>query len=463
MRFFVPMTRHRVRGLSFILQSAAAFAFGLGAISHSARAAIPNKTLVFCAHGAPEGFDPGLYTGTYTSNAASETVYNRLVDFERGTTKRVPSLAERWEISKDGREVTFYLRRGVKFHTTPWFKPTRAFNAEDVLFTFNRMRDPNMPFRRAYPTEFPYWHDTGFNRIVQNIEALGADRMAVRFTLKEPNATFLSNVAIGPFSILSAEYAAQLLEKGKASEINQKPVGTGPFIFRSYTKDATIRFDGNPEYWKPEDVQLSKLVFAITLDPAVRLQKLRQNECQVSADPRPADIAVLKSDPNIEILSGPGLNLIQLSYNVSHKPLDDPRVRRALGMAIDKKAILQTVFEGRAQSVAAPMPPSQWSYDKTLQDEPRDLEKAKALLKEAGYPKGFTIKFWHHPKPGKNPNPRLMAEMIQADWAQIGVKAQLITYEFGEYLKRAHQGEHDVMTAIWVGDNLWRWFGITLQ
>src|SRR5260363_333274 len=138
---------------AFILQISSGCAFGLGAISPSARAAIPN-TLVFCAHGAPEGFEPGLYTGTYTHSAASATVYNRLVDFERGATKLVPSLAERWEISKDGRQYTFYLRRGVKFHATPWFQPTREFNAEDVLFTFNRMRDPAMPFRRAIPLTF---------------------------------------------------------------------------------------------------------------------------------------------------------------------------------------------------------------------------------------------------------------------------------------------------------------------
>src|SRR5260364_333332 len=159
----------------------------------------------------------------FTAGAAA--VYNRLVDFKPGTTQIEPSLAERWEISQDGREYTFYLRRGVKFHTTPWFQPTREFSAEDVLFTFNRMRDPNMPFRRADTTEFPYWHGTGLARLVEKIEALGADRMAVRFTLKEANAPFLHNLAVPFASIHSAEYAAQLLEKGKAPEINQKPVG----------------------------------------------------------------------------------------------------------------------------------------------------------------------------------------------------------------------------------------------
>ncbi len=117
-------------------------------------------------------------------------------------------------------------------------------------------------------------------------------------------------------SILSAEYADSLLKAGKAPDINQKPVGTGPFIFRSYTKDATIRFDGNPDYWKPNDVKISKLIFSITPDAGVRVQKLKRDECQVMSYPRPADIAPLKAEANIAMPSQPGFNLGYLSYNV---------------------------------------------------------------------------------------------------------------------------------------------------
>ncbi|WP_420885904.1 ABC transporter substrate-binding protein [Candidatus Glomeribacter gigasporarum] len=436
--------------LKTICGAAALIASGAGA----PYAAASGKTLVYCSEGSPAGFDPGLYTSGVEFTAGAAAVYNRLVDFKPGTTQIEPSLAERWEISQDGREYTFYLRRGVKFHTTPWFQPTREFSAEDVLFTFNRMRDPNMPFRRADTTEFPYWHGTGLARLVEKIEALGADRMAVRFTLKEANAPFLHNLAVPFASIHSAEYAAQLLEKGKAPEINQKPVGTGPFIFRSHTKDTMIRFDGNPHYWKPADVQLSRLIFSITPDAAVRLQKMKRNECQVSVYPRPSDLAAFKADANLKLRSQPSFSMGYLAYNVSRKPLNDVRVRRALDMAINKKAIIGAVYEGHAQIAVAPMPPLQWSYDESLQDAPRDLKKAKALLEEAGYPKGFTISLWAMPiQRPYNPNARLMAEMIQADWAKIGVKANIVTYEYAEYLKRARQGEHDTGLFGWNGDN----------
>ncbi|MEQ4602881.1 MAG: ABC transporter substrate-binding protein, partial [Pseudomonas amygdali] len=110
------------------------------------------SNLVFCSEGSPAGFDPGQYTTGTDFDAAAETIFNRLSQFERGGTAVVPGLATKWDISDDGLTYTFHLREGVKFHTTPYFKPTREFNADDVLFTFNRMIDKDMPYRKAYPT-----------------------------------------------------------------------------------------------------------------------------------------------------------------------------------------------------------------------------------------------------------------------------------------------------------------------
>src|SRR5260364_304441 len=231
-------------------------------------AAIPDKTLNYCSEASPIGFDANQARTIPDHTASSVSLYNRLLEFERGGTKLEPGLAESWDISKYGKVYTFHLRRGVKFHSTPWFKPTREFNADDVLFTFERMCNPNMPFRKAYPVEFPYWSYTNFSKLIIKIEAL--DSHTVRFILSSANAPFLVNLTDPSASVLSAEYAAQLLKAGKASEINWKPVGTGPFIFQKYVKDATIRFKGNPEYWKPNDVQLSHLIFTITPDAAVR-------------------------------------------------------------------------------------------------------------------------------------------------------------------------------------------------
>jgi len=413
---------------------------------------IPNKTLVYCSEGSPAGFDPAQYTTGVDFTANTFTVYNRLVEFERGGTKVEPGLAEKWEVSPDGKTYTFHLRHGVKFHTTSWFKPTREFNADDVVFTFNRMLDPNNPFRKAYPVQFPYFTDMGLDKLIDKVEKV--DPYTVKFTLKEVNAPFIQNLAMEYASILSAEYADSLMKDGKAADINQKPVGTGPFIFRSYTKDATIRFDGNPDYWKPNTVKISKLIFSITPDAGVRVQKLKAGECQVMSYPRPADIAPLKADSNIDMPSQPGFNLGYLSYNVTHKPVDKLEVRQALDMAINKKAIIDSVYQGAGQAATNPMPPTQWSYDKSLKMPAYDTEKAKALLAKAGFPNGFDITLWAMPvQRAYNPNGRLMAEMIQADWAKIGVKAKIVTYEWGEYIKRAHAGEDDTMLIGWTGDN----------
>ena len=436
------------------LTSVAALAAASIAGSPLARAAggIPDKTLVYCSEGSPAGFDPALYTTGVDFTANTFTVYNRLVEFERGSTKIEPGLAQSWDVSSDGKVYTFHLRHGVKFQTTAYFKPSREFNADDVLFTFNRMLDPNQPFRKAYPVQFPYFTDMGLDKLIAKIEKV--DPYTVRFTLNEPNAPFIANMAMEFASIQSAEYADQLLKAGKAADINQFPVGTGPFIFKSYTKDATIRFDGNPDYWKPGAVKVSKLIFSITPDASVRVQKIKRDECQVMSYPRPADIEPLKAQPTIAMPSQSGFNLGYLSYNVQHKPLDNVDVRHALDMAINKKAIIDSVYQGAGQLATNPMPPTQWSFDKTLTGNAYDPAKAKALLTKAGLANGFEITLWAMPvQRPYNPNARLMAEMIQADWAKIGVKAKIVTYEWGEYIKRAHAGEDDTMLIGWTGDN----------
>jgi len=434
----------------------------LTAASASA-ATLPNKTLVFCSEGSPAGFDPAQYTTSVEFTASGHSIFDQLIEFERGTTKIEPGLAESWDISPDGLQYTFHLRHGVKFHTTPYFKPTREFNADDVVFSFDRMLNPDNAFRKAYPVAFPYFTDMGLDKNIVKIEKL--DPYTVRFTLNAINAPLLQDLAMPFASVQSAEYADQLLKAGHASDINLQPVGTGPYIFRSYQKDATIRYDGNPDYWMPGAVKVSKLIFSITPDASVRLQKLKENECQVMSYPKPADIAQIKADSNLQLPNQVGFNLGYVAYNTTHKPLDNVDVRRALDMAINKPAIIESVYQGAGQAAVNPMPPTQWSYDKNTKGAPYDTAKAKALLTKAGFPNGFEITLWAMPvQRPYNPNARLMAEMIQSDWAKIGVKANIVTYEWGEYIKRAHAGEHDAMLIGWTGDNgdPDNWLGVLL-
>ncbi|MHC8409549.1 ABC transporter substrate-binding protein [Pseudomonas sp. Hz4] len=416
--------------------------------------------LVFCSEGSPAGFDPGQYTTGTDFDASAETMFNRLTQFERGGTAVIPGLATKWDISDDGLTYTFHLREGVKFHTTAYFKPTREFNADDVLFTFNRMINKDDPFRKVYPTEFPYFTDMGMDTNITKIDKV--DDHTVKFTLKEVDAAFIQNMAMSFASVQSAEYAAQLLKEGKAADINQKPVGTGPFVFKSYQKDSNIRYTGNKDYWKPEDVKIDNLIFAITTDPSVRIQKLKKNECQITLFPRPADLKALKEDKTLKMPDQAGFNLGYIAYNVMDKvkgsnepnPLANLKVREALDMAVNKPQIIDSVYQGAGQLAVNAMPPTQWSYDTTIKDAKYDPEKAKELLKEAGVKPGTEIVLWAMPvQRPYNPNAKLMAEMLQSDWSKIGLNVKIQSYEWGEYIKRSKGGENQAMIIGWSGDN----------
>ncbi|CAI8913023.1 MULTISPECIES: ABC transporter substrate-binding protein [unclassified Pseudomonas] len=416
--------------------------------------------LVFCSEGSPAGFDPGQYTTGTDFDASAETMFNRLTQFERGGTAVIPGLATKWDISEDGLTYTFHLREGVKFHTTPYFKPTREFNADDVLFTFNRMISKDDPFRKAYPTEFPYFTDMGMDTNITKIDKV--DDHTVKFTLKDVDAAFIQNMAMSFASIQSAEYGAQLLKEGKAPDINQKPVGTGPFVFKSYQKDSNIRYTGNKDYWKPDDVKIDNLIFAITTDPSVRMQKLKKNECQITLFPRPADLKALKEDKALKMPDQAGFNLGYIAYNVmdkikgSNEPnvLANLKVRQALDMAVNKPQIIDSVYQGAGQLAVNAMPPTQWSYDTTIKDAKYDPEKAKELLKEAGVKEGTNITLWAMPvQRPYNPNAKLMAEMLQSDWKKIGLNVNIVSYEWGEYIKRSKGGENQAMIIGWSGDN----------
>jgi dipeptide transport system substrate-binding protein len=408
-------------------------------------------TLIYCAEASPEGFDPARYTAGTTFDASSQAVFNRLVEFERGGTVIVPALAERWTVSPDGLVYTFHLRRGVRFHDTEWFKPSRELNADDVVFTFDRMVNKENAFNKAAPASFEYAVDMGLPENIVKVEKV--DPLTVRFTLKAIDAAFIANLAMDFASIHSAEYADQLLKAGQAAELNNKPVGTGPFVFRRYEKDAQIRYAANTRYWRGKPA-IDTLVFAIAKDSAVRAQKLKAGECHVSAYPKPAEVEVLKKDPNIKLQSQNGLNVGYLSLNVKRPPFDKLDVRRAIAMAIDKKALVAAVYQGAGQVAVNPIPPAMWSYNKQVKDPPHDPAQAKALLAKAGFPDGFETKLWALPvQRPYNPNGPQAAELVQADLAKIGIRTQIVKYEWAEYLKRAKAGESDIGMFGWTGDN----------
>jgi dipeptide transport system substrate-binding protein len=253
--------------------------------------------------------------------------------------------------------------------------------------------------------------------------------------------------------IQSKEYADALLKAGTPELIDQVPIGTGPFEFVVYQKDTTIRYRRFDGFWGPK-AKLDALVFAITKDPAVRLAKLRANECQIMPYPSPADLASIKADPKLQLLSQPGLNIGYLALNTTKKPFDDVRVRRAINMAIDKKSIIDAVYQGAGEPAKNLIPPTMWSYNNAVEDFPYDPAEAKNLLTAAGYPNGFETDLWALPvQRPYNPDGKRMAELMQADLAKIGIKAKIVTYEWGEYRKRVAAGDPMTAQLGWTGDN----------
>jgi dipeptide transport system substrate-binding protein len=424
-------SRFLALGLSLVLSTAAARA----------------DTLAVCTEASPDALNAQLSTANTTFDV-SEQIADRLVEMQIGGSDLIPGLAESWTISPDGLTYTFKLRHGVKWQSNASFTPTREFNADDVVFSFHRMLDKSDPFYQSANGNFPEF----VSLVAPNLQSIDKiDAYTVTFTLKAPLAPLLPSLSMQPFSILSAEYAAALQKSGKLGALDQEPIGTGPFSFVAYQKDAVIRFRAFPGFWgnggaQPDRVaKVDNLVFAITPDASVRYAKLRTNECQIARYPNPADLPAMRANPDLKVQQAAIAGTNYLRFRVDRKPLDDRRVRLALAEAIDMTNLVKAVFQGGGRPAASLVPPTLWGYDAALKPYKYDPDEAKKLLAEAGYPNGFTIDLWAIPVVrAYMPNGRRTAEMIQADWAKIGVTANITTYEWGEYLKRSRAGEPSV-------------------
>ncbi len=410
------------------------------------------KTLVHCSEGSPEGFDPALYTAGTTFDASSRAIYNTLAEFELGTTKIGPGLAESWEVSDDGLEYTFNLRKGVKFHTTDYFTPTRDMNADDVVFSFERQLNKDHEWHQyTAGAAWEYFNSMSMPDLLSAVERV--DDHTVKLKLTRPEAPMIANLGMDFASILSKEYADQLAASGDKEALNQKPIGTGPFKFQAYQKDAVIRYQAHEDYYEGK-AAIDNLIFAITTEPSVRHQKLKAGECHFNPYPQPADLQAIADDPDLTLAQQEGLNVGYLAYNTKIPPFDNVNVRKALNMAINKQAILDAVFQGAGKAAKNPIPPTIWSYNDDIQDDPYDPEAAKKMLEDAGIT-DLNMKIWAMPvQRPYNPDARRMAEVIQADFKAVGVNVEIVSYEWGEYLKRSKAEDRDGAVLLgWTGDN----------
>lgn len=390
--------------------------------------------MIFAKAGDAKRLDPAdINEGE--SSAVTDNLFDTLVKFAPGSTRLVPDLATSWTLSPDGRSWTFELRPHVRFQDgTP-------FDAAAVVENFDRQRHP------LSGQIFEYWQDF-FADTVEDMTAIGP--LAVRFTLKKPDATFLSNLAMFSEGMVSP---AAIRRWG--ADIGRHPVGTGPFRFVEWIPNEKIVLAANRDYWGGRPY-LDRLIFIPVPDPEVRLLELEVGEIDGMEGLSPDDVPQVLKDPELSLLTQPGMNVGYLALNTMKPPLDDARVRLAICEAIDEQALVKAFFAGGELGDAATglLPPTVWGFDPEIPAYPHDPRHARALLAEAGYPHGLSLSLWALPVARPYiPDGERVAEAIQAELAQVGIRVQLATYEWGTYLDKLADGDHQMAMVGWIGDN----------
>lgn len=394
-------------------------------------------TLVFGRSGDSVGLDPAREDDGESFYVA-DNVYEPLVKFKTGTTEVVPCLAESWTISKDGLEFIFKLRKGVKFHDDT------EFNAEAVVFSLKRQYDQNHPHFKYGP--WKYWGYMDMSNIIKDV--IKVDNLTVKITLKKKEAPFLANLAMQFSSIVSPAAAEKYKENFKSN-----PVGTGAFKFVQWIKDDSIVLERFDKYWG-QKTNLDRVILKVIPDATARYLALKKGEVDIIDYPSPEDIENIKKDKKLKTVEQAGLNVGYLALNIDKKPFDNKLVRQAINYAIKKSDIIKAVYGNLGIPAKNPMPPTMWSYNDKIKDYEYNPEKAKSLLKQAGYPNGFESTIWAMPVSRPyNPNAKKVAEIIQAQLKDVGIKLNIVSFEWGTYLDKIHQGEHDMCLIGWTGDN----------
>ena len=419
--------------------------------------AFASETLVFAISVDVDQLDPGSTSVSQVVN----NIFEGLVKFKAGTTSIEPCLATSWEISADGKEITFHLRKGVKFHDGT------DFNADAVVFSFARQYDPNHPYY-----QYGKWNMWGY--LFYDVDRMKKiDDDTVKLVLKRPNVSILTSLALYRVSMVSPTNAEKYQE-----DASKHPCCTGPFKFVGWVKSDHITLEANEDYWQ-ERAKRDQLIFKVILDPSARLMALEVGEVQGMELPNPADFDRIKANKDLVLMTQPGMNVGYLAMNTGYgyvdenknnirdndseplvktpgyfEPLTKKKVRQAINMAINKQAIVDNIYMGSAIKAKNGMPPLMLGYNDDIEDYPYDPERAKELLAEAGYPDGFEVTL--HVMPVSRPymfDPFKIGEVIQSYLAAVGIKVKFYQVDWSSYLQEAMDGKHQIALLGWRGDN----------
>ncbi len=401
------------------------------------------KTLVIAIGADQTGLDPQTVENN-ESGFIMATIFDSIVNYKPGSSEVGPGLAESWTISPDGKVYTFKLRRNVKFHDgTP-------MNARTVAEDVDRAINPNNPCF-VYNRKVDSYDDFTFGSAKAGtaVKVEVADDTTLRFTLPKPNAPFLSSLAMVWTGIMSPAATKQY-----NCDASQHPVGTGPFKFVEAVRNDHVTVEANPDYWggKPK---VDRIIFRIIPESATRMLALERNEVQILADVPPADYERVEKNPALKLYRQPGLTILGVGMSNDLGPFKDKRVRQAMNYAVDKNAINKGLYGG-ATTASQGIPPVLWGYNKSVEPYPYDVNKAKALLKEAGYPNGFSTEMMVYANPrGYNPiGGAKLGEAVQGYLAKVGVNVKITQYEWGAYLDKFRRTPWEGFAISgWSGDN----------
>ncbi len=412
-----------------------------------AQPVLAKKTLVYCAESVARKLNPQQVNDAGSIISIGYTIYDQLVTINSDTLKVEPHVAKSWSISKDGKQYTFDLRNDVKFHSNKSFKPTRTLNADDVIFSFERQWKKDHPFYEVGGGTYFLFIGLEFHKLLKKVEKLGEHK--VRFTLNSRNAGFLRYLAMYFAAIQSAEYADFLAKKNMKAKIDKEPIGSGPFVFKTYKKDRILRLTKFEDYFKGA-TPVDQLVYTASPESSVRYQKIRNKDCHISISPPANAVAKIRNSKELELHTNKGLNIAYLALNLQKPALKNLKVRKAIAHALNRDAYIKAIYLGEGSVANHPVPPRLFGYPKGLPGHKYDPELSKKLLKEAGLEKGLKIKLWTLPIVRHyNPNGKRMGEMMQADLKKVGIDAQLVSYEWGTYLDKSDKGEHEVAQIGW--------------
>ena len=406
-----------------------------------------DQTLIFARGGDSVSLDYASVTDGESSRVTKQ-IYESLLEFDEDSFEVGPGLAHDWEALDDGLRFIFHLEEGVKFHDGT------DFNADAVKLNFERWADPDHEYHFAdegysysvYGTQFGgFKGDDG--HVIEEINVLGDHE--VEFVLREKLGSFIQNMGMSYFAFTSP---AAFAEHGSA--INENPVGTGPFKFVSWAKDDRITLEKNEEYWQEGLPKLDGVIFTVIPDNSARLTALRAGEIDIMDGLSPDDVEILEGEDNVKIFERETNNIGYLGFNMEKEPFDNPLVRQAMSYAVDRESLITTLYAGLAQPAKNIIPPAYMGYNDATEDYAYNPERAMELLAEAGFEDGFEFDLWTMPvaRPYM-PDPERAAEVLQNDFAQIGLTANIVTMEWATYLELTQQGDQDVFMLGWSGTN----------